>query len=109
MRKADALKLWAEARAQAGEFMSTLETKGIVASTPVPDSDEEKAKVVLHELTVLALGPTERRAKLRAMRLVLAYTKEKPILRTETPLTAEGWLASVQRPLPPHQQPSTRS
>src|SRR5258708_8950366 len=58
MRKAEADKLWALAKAQADEFMSSLEANGIVASVVVPDSDEAKAKAALHGAVVIALGPT---------------------------------------------------
>jgi hypothetical protein len=81
MRKADAMNAWEAARAQADTFITALETKGIVAATPVPESDEEKAKACLHEVAVLALGPTGQRDMLRALRILLTYTNELPAVR----------------------------
>ena len=97
MRKADAMQAWDAARAQADDFIGALEAKGLVASTPVPDSDEEKAKAALHEAAVLALGPTGTRDKLRALKLLLTYTKELPAVPCETTITAKGWLEKAQR------------
>jgi hypothetical protein len=83
MRKAEADKLWAVAKAQADEFMSSLEAKGIVASVVVPDSDEAKAKAALHGAVVIALGPTNNRTKGMAINTVLRFTKAPPAQRVD--------------------------
>jgi hypothetical protein len=83
MRKAEADKLWAVAKAQADEFMLTLETQGVVEAVVVPDSDEEKAKAALREATVIALGPTNNRTKGMAINAVLRFTKAPPAQRVD--------------------------
>lgn len=44
----------------------------------VPESDEEKAVVALREAFLLAIGPTAIPEKLKAISLVMTYTKPKP-------------------------------
>jgi hypothetical protein len=97
MRRAEAQKLWDAARAQAGEYVAALETKGIVPISPVPESDEEKAKAAIHEVAVLALGPSNQRDKIRALRLLLAYTKELPTILRKTSITTEDLLKAATR------------
>jgi hypothetical protein len=97
MRKPEAMKAWDQAHSAADEYIGTLETKGIVASSPVPESDEALAKIALHELCKMALGPCSARHKVRAYRILLAYTKTPPQVRREIGLTAEGLLAQVQQ------------
>jgi hypothetical protein len=96
MRKPEAMKAWDEARGAADEYISTLETKGIVGITTVLDTDEGKAKAALHELAKIALGPGSPRNKAHACRILLTYTKTPPEVRREIGLTAEGLLAMVQ-------------
>jgi hypothetical protein len=96
MRKAEAMKAWDAAHSAADEYISTLETQGIVASTPVPESDEALAKIALHELCKIALGPGSARNKVHAGRILLAYTKTPPQVRREIGITAEVLLAQVQ-------------
>lgn len=97
MRRAEAQKLWDAARAQASKYIAALETKGIIATTPVPDSDEEMAKAALHECAVLALGPGSARGRLRALRLLLAYTKELPTALRKTSIIADDLLEAAAR------------
>jgi hypothetical protein len=97
MRKAEALEAWGEARKGADEYLSTLETQGLVANTTVPDSDDEKAKAALHELAKIALGPGRERERVQAGRILLAYTKALPEVRREIEITAESLLAQVQQ------------
>jgi hypothetical protein len=98
MRKAEATEAWARARGDADRYMRTLETKGIVASTPVPygGAIPDKAKLCLHELCAIALGPCSLRTRQRALRILLAYTKAPPAVRREIGITADGLLAMVQ-------------
>jgi hypothetical protein len=83
MRKAEADKLWAVAKAQADEFMRTLEAQGVVEAVVVPDSDEEKAKAALRGAVVIALGPTNNRTKGMAINTVLRFTKAPPAQRVD--------------------------
>jgi hypothetical protein len=93
MRRRDAIPLWDEAKRKADYIMEELEKDGLVPSVVVPDSDEEKAKVALHETCVMAFGPTEARNKLQALRTVLEYTKQKPITKIDQRVsTAEAFL-----------------
>jgi hypothetical protein len=118
MRKAEAMEAWEQARIGADQYMRALEDQGIVGSTPVPcgdeiiipDTDEEKAKLCLHELCVLALGPHSKRDRLRALRVLLAFTKTPPAARREVIITAEELLAQVKRDaVPTTQSPAATS
>ena len=96
--RATVAPLWAEARRKADWFMNMLEDEGIVPTVVVPDSDEEKGKLALHEACVLALGPGEKQAKLAALRTVLEYTRSKPESKSKlTVQTSEDWLAEIAR------------
>jgi hypothetical protein len=122
MRKADAEKLWAVARAKADEFMVALEAQSDVAGfapgmghnsgatgssasgeelrsmllSGALDSDEAMAAVALRELCVLALGPSQERVKGHALRLLLRFTKPVPVTKiestTQAVLPAHDWL-----------------
>lgn len=96
MRKPEAMRLWAEAREKAKHVMSKMEEAGMVPKVTVPGSDEDKAKSALNEACVLALGPlTDMKIKLGALRTVLEYTKQKPVTKTETKVSAEDFLNSA--------------
>jgi hypothetical protein len=93
MRREDALKLWDEAREKAKAFMEDCEDQGIIPELVVPESDEEKAKEALNEAFVMALGPTDSRTKLQALRTVLEFTKQKPTTKIDQALSGpEEWL-----------------
>jgi hypothetical protein len=93
MRKPEAMKAWDTARALAGTIMTGFEAQGIVPAKPIPDSDEEKAKLALHEACVLALAPGNMRTKLSAAATVLRYTKAPPVRSHATPNSAAEWLS----------------
>ena len=75
MRKAEAMKAWAEARTKADGIMKILEDQGAVSAVVIPGSDDEKAKAARHEACLLALGPADKRTKLMAAGTVLKFTR----------------------------------
>jgi hypothetical protein len=96
MRRADAKKAWAKARKKAAKFMEEFEDQGVVVRVPVPESDDEKAKASLNEACVMALGPTDSRTKLAAIRTVLEFTKQKPTQKIDNALSGpEEWLKAA--------------
>jgi hypothetical protein len=93
--KKNAIPLWRDAHKLADRYLDymkktdqapsnmdvkVVERKNIIPHTEmvVPDSDEEKAAVMLREAFLLAVGPTAIPEKLKAINTVLAYTKTKP-------------------------------
>lgn len=96
MRKPEADRLWAQAREKADTFMELLENDGVVTAVTIPDSDEDKAKQALKETCVLAFGPIgDMKIKLGALRTILDFTKQKPVQKTETKVSAEDFLNSA--------------
>lgn len=98
MRRADAVKEWAIARGKASMFMEMIDEpitpEELVA---IPETDEGKAKLALHELASIAMFKgTQVRDRIAALNSVLAYTKEKPVQKTDnTVRTAEDWLKAA--------------
>jgi hypothetical protein len=94
--RASVAPLWAKARKQADRFIQMITDEGLLPAVIVPDSDEEKGKLALHEACVLALGPGEKQAKLAALRTVLEYTRSKPESKSKMTLnTSEDFLAAI--------------
>jgi len=94
--RASVAPLWAEARLKADRFIQKMTDEGILPAVVVPDSDEEKGKLALHEACVLALGPGEKQAKLAALRTVLEYTRSKPESKSKMTInTSEQFLAEI--------------
>ena len=88
--------LWAEARRKADRFIQKMMDDGVIPAVTVPDSDEAKGNAALHAACVIALGPTEQRDKLAAIRTVLEYTKAKPESKSKlTVSSSEQWLAEI--------------
>jgi hypothetical protein len=59
-------------------------------------ADDAKAEAALKEACVLALGPSEQRTKLGAIRVVLEFTKKKPESSSKLTLSnASEWLEAV--------------
>jgi hypothetical protein len=87
----------AEAAGKADLAMKGFEATGILPKVTILDSDEELAELVLRELCVIALGLSgDKRTKIGAANLILAYTKPKPLQRQS--ITADGpedWLRPV--------------
>jgi seryl-tRNA synthetase len=94
-KKADAIPLWRAAHNLADQYLdymkktdqapsnmdvTVVDTPNIIPHTAmvIPESDEEKAVVMLREAFLLAVGPTAIPEKLKAINTVLTYTKTKP-------------------------------
>jgi hypothetical protein len=60
--------------------VTVVDENGVMPHTTmvIPESDEEKAVVMLREAFLLAVGPTAIPEKLKAINTVLTYTKTKP-------------------------------
>jgi hypothetical protein len=84
MRKADAQALWDKATTLADAAMKRLEEQGVVERVVIPDTDDDIAKKALREAFTLALGPGNVRDRLAAARLVLTYTKPRPLTVADT-------------------------
>jgi hypothetical protein len=98
MHRDEALAAWAEANKLTESAMRGLEAQGLVPTTVIPDSDEAKAKEVLHQAVLIALGPGNAETKLLAIRIVLRYTRPpQPASGNAaiTVATAEEWLRSI--------------
>jgi hypothetical protein len=98
MRKREADPLWAQARILADKAVAKMIEDGLVefSAADVPDTDEEIAKAALKEACVLALGPSEGRVKIAALKTVLEFTKKKPAQTQDVNLNdATAWLKSV--------------
>lgn len=98
MRKREADAAWSEARILADKAVSKMIEEGMVEFDPnsVPDSDDEIAKRALKEACVLALGPSEQRVKIAALKTVLEFTKKKPAQTQDVNLNdATNWLKQV--------------
>jgi hypothetical protein len=89
MRRADAEKVWDEAKAFAKETIQTMVEKNIL-------TDDDKANEALETALTVMRGPVQQREKLAAARLVLEYTKAKPAQKQDISISkAEDWLALV--------------
>lgn len=96
MRKVEADQKWSEARILADKVVQKMKDEGFLPQVAVPDTDDAKAEAALKEACVLALGPTEQRTKLGALRVVLEFTKKKPASSSEMTLNgAADWLNAV--------------
>jgi seryl-tRNA synthetase len=93
--KADAIPLWRAAHNLADQYLdymkktdqapsdmdvTVVDRPNIIPHTAmvIPESDEEKAVVMLREAFLIAVGPTAIPDKLKAINTVLTYTKTKP-------------------------------
>jgi len=81
MHRAEADAAWKAAAALADNAMRGLEVSGAVPEMVIPNSKEALAKAALHEVALLALGPTNKRPKIQALNVLLAFTKPKPAER----------------------------
>jgi hypothetical protein len=98
MHRAEADAAWEAAAALAGNAMAGLEAQGLVPVDVLPNSDEALAKAALHEVALLALGPTNRRTKMQALNILLAFTKAKPAERraiSKANNPTDEWMQSV--------------
>jgi hypothetical protein len=121
MRRAEAEKLWAEARVKATRIVDELEKAGVISfntsaelqGSGLVDKDtalaheaklraadyteEEMAKAALKEAVVMALSPlTDAKLKAASVRIVLDWTRAKPTTKADLRLeSAEAWLREV--------------
>ena len=92
MRKAEADKLWAEAKESAKQTMAELEKAGLF------ENDEAGAKEALEAAIGVMRSPQNQKIKLDAASLVLKYTKAAPASKSEITVNkAEEWLAAVAK------------
>lgn len=90
MRKAEALKAWAEARRKAEKHMANMKKAGLM-----PDDNEIIEKATLATLEILE-GPMNQDMKLKAANQLLTFFKAKPASKSEVTVNAaEAWLASL--------------
>lgn len=90
MRKAEALKAWAEARRKAEIHMANMKKAGLM-----PDDNEIIEKATLATLEILE-GPMNQDMKLKAANQLLTFFKAKPASKSEVTVNAaEAWLASL--------------
>ena len=98
MHRAEADAAWQAAAALADNAIAGLEAQGLVLVDVLPDSDEALAKAGLHEVALLALGPTNKRTKMQALNIFLAFTKAKPAERRaigKASNPADEWMQAV--------------
>jgi hypothetical protein len=98
MHRAEADAAWQAAAVLADNAIAGLEAQGLVPVDVLPNSDEALAKAALHQVALLALGPTNKRTKMQALNTLLASTKAKPaerraIKKANNPIVE--WMHSV--------------
>jgi hypothetical protein len=98
MHRAGADAAWEAAARLAENAIRGLEAQGLVPVDVLPNSDEALAKATLHQVALLALGPTNKRTKMQALNTLLAFTKAKPterraIRKANNPI--DEWMQSV--------------
>jgi hypothetical protein len=90
MRKQQARTFWKQARFEAALTMRKLDKAGVL------DDADEQAKEALKTAISVMRGPVPPKEKLAAARLVLDFTKSKPVQKQDiTVSTAEAWLEAV--------------
>jgi len=96
MHRADADAAWEAAATLAENAMRGLEAQGLVPVDVLPNSDEALAKAALHQVALLALGPTNKRTKMQALKILLDFSNAKPDKHATTRITTvEEWLEAV--------------
>jgi hypothetical protein len=105
--QAEADAAWEAAAALADNAVRGLEAQGTIPAVVIPNSDEALAKATLHEVALLALGPTNKRTKMQALNILLAFTKAKPAERraiSKANNPTDEWMQSVLQADKPAQQ-----
>lgn len=94
--KATAEIAWNQARKEAKAIMKHMKEHGMV-DTPAPgDKYAEFAEEALEAAITIVRTPMNEAQRLAAARLVLDFTKSKPVAKNEvTVKTAEDWLQNV--------------
>lgn len=93
--KAQAEEYWAKAKAEAKVIMQYLKENDMV-DTPENDKYASMAEEALEAAITVVRTPINQQTKLTAARLVLDFTKSKPVSKQEVNVkTAEDWLSNV--------------
>lgn len=94
--KATAEIAWKQARQEAKVILQHLKENGMV-DTPAPDDKYAQfAEEALEAAITIVRTPMNEQQRLAAARLVLDFTKSKPVAKNEvTVKTAEDWLQNV--------------
>ena len=91
MNKKTAALAWARAKRKAMKDMENLEKAGLIT-----DEDDQHAREAMFETLKIMRAPVNMDLRLKAAAQVLAYTKSKPVQKTETKIdAAEAWLARI--------------
>lgn len=84
-------QIWAEAKVKAERIISKMKEKGIIAQ-----DEDPRAVAALHTAIEVMQTPVNQGTALAAARLVLDFTKSKPVAKHEHTINAaEQWLAAV--------------
>jgi hypothetical protein len=98
MHRGEAEAAWQAAAVLADDAMAGLEAQGLVPVDVPPNSEEALAKAALHQVALLALGPTNKRTKVQALNTLLVFTKAKPAERRgigKASNPTDEWMRSV--------------
>lgn len=91
MRREQSDKIWADARATAEKVIRKMKDKGII--TP---QDDPRAVKALEEAVAVMETSAHTQLRLAAARLILDFTKSKPVMKTEHTINAaEQWLDAI--------------
>ena len=94
--KATAEVAWKKAREEAKAIMKHLKENGMVDTPAEGDKYAQFADEALEAAITIVRTPMNEQQRLAAARLVLDFTKSKPVAKNEvTVKTAEDWLANV--------------
>jgi hypothetical protein len=93
MTRKQAEPLWEQARQDAEAALKHLEKEGRIDFDNT--SEGEMARLCLLEALVIGLSPMNNEIKNRAIRIVLDYTKPKPIATTELEVNNKNWLKEI--------------
>jgi hypothetical protein len=94
--KATAEIAWKKAREEAKVIMKHLKENGMVDTPATGDKYAEFAEEALEAAITIVRTPMNEQQRLAAARLVLDFTKSKPVAKNEvTVRTAEDWLQNV--------------
>lgn len=94
--KATAEIAWAKAKAEAKQIMAYLKENDMIEKVGPDDKYAQFADEALEAAITLVRTPMNEQQRLAAARLVLDFTKSKPVAKNEvTVKTAEDWLQNV--------------
>jgi hypothetical protein len=93
MTRKQAEPLWEQAKRDADIVLNKLEKEGQIDFENT--TEDEMARLCLHEALVLALSPLRDEIKNRALRIVLDWCKPKPATATDLEVRTEKWLREI--------------